>query len=151
MDKLRTMVKFQSTKFNSTVSKDYFINDGCFGDDVAIWIMQELKQKGIETDSQPAQEDFGWYFNYKMGGQEYRFVIGFQPADEGVPSSWMGWVEKKAGMLSSMFGGRSKGIQPEAVQAIHTVLSSSTDIQDIRWHFTSGFDDSEDSGTPTPF
>ena len=40
---MRTLVTFRSSAFNTTQPKDYFINPGCFGDDVAKWLMGELR------------------------------------------------------------------------------------------------------------
>jgi len=37
---VRRNVIFQSTAFNTSQPKDYFINDCCYGDDVARWLME---------------------------------------------------------------------------------------------------------------
>ena len=39
---VRTVVTFRSSAFNTTESKDYFINECCFGDDAARWIIERL-------------------------------------------------------------------------------------------------------------
>jgi hypothetical protein len=63
---MRTCVTFNSAVFNTTQTKDYFINPGCFGDDVCKWLTEEFRANGVETDKGPDQEDFGWYFNSNM-------------------------------------------------------------------------------------
>jgi hypothetical protein len=65
---------------------------------------------------------------------EHCFVIGFQPNDTAAGDRWVGWLERQTGLLGSLFGGRKRGILPEAVQAIHTGLQASADIQCITWH-----------------
>jgi hypothetical protein len=63
---IRTVVTFESTAFNMTEPKDHFINPRCFVDDVAAWLIRELRKQGIGTDEKPGQEDFGWYLNSKQ-------------------------------------------------------------------------------------
>src|SRR6266699_3216208 len=46
---VRRNVIFQSTAFNTSEPKDYFINDCCYGDDFARWIMEQLRARGIHT------------------------------------------------------------------------------------------------------
>ena len=67
--KTKTLATFKSNLFNSTETKDYFINPNCFGDDVAKWLLQELRAKGIKTDKEPGQEDFGWFFDFTLPAQ----------------------------------------------------------------------------------
>lgn len=62
----KTEVYFLSSAFNCTQPKDYFINDCCFGDDVARWLIQQLRTQGVQT-AEPGQEDFGWYFTFYVG------------------------------------------------------------------------------------
>lgn len=130
---MKTEVCFHSTSFNCTEPKDYFINDCCFGDDVARWLMAKLRAQGIQTADEPGQEDFGWYFTFTTGGAEHCFIIGFQPNDPATGDRWLGSLDRPTGFLASLFGGRKRGILPEAVQAIDTALRSSPDIRHIIW------------------
>ena len=135
---MKTEVHFRSTAFNCTEPKDYFINDCSFGDDVARWLIPQLRAQGIQTANEPDQEDFGWYLTFHAGGTEHCFVIGFQPNDTATGDQWLGWLERQTGFLGSLFGGRKRGILPEAVQAIDTALKSSPDIQRVTWHEPAG-------------
>jgi hypothetical protein len=118
---IRTVVTFESAAFNRSEHKDYFINPGCFGDDVAVWLIQELRNRKQETAATPGQEDFGWYFNFRVSGTEHSFVLGYRPGDETESGVWIGWLERSRGLI--LFGFRQRGIQPEAVRIIHEVLS----------------------------
>jgi hypothetical protein len=81
----RTVVGFRSTAFNMAEPKDYFINPCCFGDDVAKWLIAELRNEGVETDEKPSQEDFGWYLNFDVARTSHTFVIGHRPTGESEP------------------------------------------------------------------
>lgn len=131
---MKTEVHFRSTAFNCTEPKGCFINDRCFGDDLARWLIQRLRSQGIQTADSPGQEDFGWYFTFHGGGTEHCFVIGFQPNDPATGDQWLGWLELHTGFLGSLFGGRHRGILPDAIQIIDTALQSSSDIQRVTWH-----------------
>src|SRR5688572_11033788 len=131
---MQTHVTFRSTAFNCTEPKDYFINECCFGDDLARWLMRQLQSDGVKTADEPGQEDFGWYFTYEAGGIEHCFVIGFQPNDPHSGDQWLGSIERSTGLLGSIFGGRRRGISEEAIQVIDRALRSSTDIHDVTWH-----------------
>jgi hypothetical protein len=136
MAKLRTQVRFIAEGFNKTEPRDYFINACCFGDDVAKWLMGELRKKGLALDDEPGQEDFGWYFGFQVNGVPYQFIIG---SIEESPY-WLGWIERDRGFLASILGGRRRGIDPAAAQLIQEILSQSGRISDIRWWHWREFD-----------
>jgi hypothetical protein len=148
---IRTVVTFESTIFNTTEPKEYFINPGCFGDDVANWLISELRKQGLRTDEKPDQEDFGWYLNFTITRLGHTFAIGYRPTGESEQGTWIGWVERNRGFIRSLFGGRKRGIHASAVEAIHNILSSSSQIQDVRWHFQHDFDKGlEERGALSP-
>jgi hypothetical protein len=137
---IRTVVTFESTAFKLTEPKDYFINPSCFGDDVAEWLIRELRKQGIRTDEKPGQEDFGWFLNFEAAGVGHTFVIGHRPTGETEAGTWIGWLERKRGLIGSIVGGRRRGIQASAAQAIHQTLTASPVVRDVRWHFQRDFD-----------
>jgi hypothetical protein len=131
---VKTVVTFKSAVFNSSEPKDYFINPSCFGDDVARWLSEQLRNKGYQAAATPCQEDFGWYFTFLVSGIEHCFVIGHRPGDDKSHGVWIGWLERSRSFFASLFKGRQRGIQLAAVQAIHEILSNSPQIQDVHWH-----------------
>jgi len=147
---VRTLVTFESTAFNMTEPTDYFINPCCFGDDVAEWLIRELRKQGIGTDEEPGQEDFGWYLNFEASGVCHTFVVGHRPTGETEEGTWIGWLERKRGLIASILVGRGSGIQASAAQAIHQVLTGSPIIRDVRWHFQSDFDNGIERGALSP-
>ena len=125
---------FHSTAFNCTEPRDYFINECCFGDDLCRWLIQQLHAQGIQTAADPSQEDFGWYFTFTEGGTEHCFIVSFQSNDPTSGDQWIAWVERQPGFIGSLFGGRQRGIRPEAIHAISAALTSSPDIRNLSWH-----------------
>jgi hypothetical protein len=147
---IRTIVTFEGSSFNMTIAKDYFINPCCFGDDVAEWLIGELRKQGMETAEKPGQEDFGWYLNFESAGIAHTFVIGHRPHGETEEGIWIGWLERKRGLIGSILGGRRRGIQASAAQAIHQILTESPIIRDVRWHFQLDFDRGIERGAISP-
>jgi hypothetical protein len=144
--RLRTLVTFRSSKFNTSETKPHYINPGCFGDDVAEWMVERLKRNEIVVDEKIGQEDFGWFLGFQIGLEKYHFVLSHNP-----DGYWMGWIERQRSFWASLFGARKRGIQPSAATAIHSILSVSEDISDVRWHVEKDFDPlQEDLGTQTP-
>lgn len=58
-------VSFRSARFEYKEPKPYFINPNCFGEDVAGWLVTELRRVGFTVD-EPIQEDYGWGFWTKI-------------------------------------------------------------------------------------
>ncbi|HEV2330684.1 MAG TPA: hypothetical protein VGY56_18035 [Verrucomicrobiae bacterium] len=137
--KIRTVVTFENPAFNTTERREYFINECCYGDDLAHALMEQLRSRGYQTDTEPGQEDFGWYFGFRAGDKDYQFVIGHRPADESDPTVWLGWVERKVGMIGTIFGARKRGIQPAALNAMHSAISALGETRNVRWHLKDDF------------
>ena len=147
---IRTVVTFESTIFNMTKPRDYFINPCCFGDDVGEWLIRELRQQGMRTDEKPGQEDFGWYVNFDSAGIAHTFVIGHRPHGQTEEGTWIGCLERKRGLIGSILGARSHGIQASAAETIHKILSASPLVREVRWHFRRDFYSSIERGAVSP-
>lgn len=143
---MRTLVTFFSKDFNSTQPKDYFTNPGCFGDDVCHWMITEMQTAGVDVDDEPQQEDFGWYFRFRLPVGRYCFVTSCRPADTDGESLWIGWVERDCGFIASLFGQRQKKISSHAVETVDRVLARGRRITGVLWHeyekFKNGFEQS---------
>ena len=146
---MRTVATFESDKFNLSESKEYFMNEGCYGDDLGKWLIGQLRAHGIETDPEPEQEDFGWYFNYTIGGQPFSAVIGNVEGE-----SWFVVVERITGFLGSILGGRNRKVPDSGVTELHRILSSSPEVKNLQWHhwerFRRGGESAFSSGSSTP-
>jgi hypothetical protein len=113
--------------------------------------MAQLQAAEVRTDAEPGQEDFGWYFTFRPGHTAHQLVLAYRPGDKDEPGTWIGWVERDAGLVGSLFGARNRGIELAAVKAIHEALSGSDKISTVRWHQKSDFDaGNEGAGRPQP-
>src|SRR5262245_50323544 len=102
---VQPQVTFRSSRFNTSQPRAHFINPDCFGDDVATWIIGELRARSIEVDAEAGQEDFGWYVRYRVTGMAHCFVLSLMPAEDGATAQWAGWFERDAGALATLLGG----------------------------------------------
>jgi len=146
---VRTIVTFESKKFNQTEVLGYFINPRCFGDDLCKWLIKELKSQGLRCDEKPEQEDSGWFFSFWKDANQYRLISGLRPPDEKEPGLWLVWVERPPGFLGWLFGKRD--VDPTVPRQIHKLLSDSPEISNIHWHLQEDFDSGqEQSATNAP-
>jgi hypothetical protein len=130
----QTVVTFRTTAFNHTERKSYFINDGCYGDDLARWMIAELAKQGARTIGDADQEDFGWYLTFEIANSKYFFLTSYRADDISVGATWIGFIERVSSPLGRLFGRQNQNIAPEAAQAIHRVLSNAPEIHEIQWH-----------------
>jgi hypothetical protein len=141
VSKVRTVVAFRSDAFNCTEPREYFINECCFGDDVGAWLIRELRDRGVDVDAEPDQEDWGWYVTCRTDGSEYTVGIGFRPGDtENDPGEWLCFIERRVGLLGRLRGERKEDMSASLPKAIDDVLKSADHVRDVRWHFKSDFD-----------
>jgi hypothetical protein len=136
---MRTIVTFRSRAFNTSETRADYINPANYGDDLARWLIDRLALRGVTTDPAPGQEDFGWYFGFDVAGTPHCLVVGYRPGDGHEEGEWVAWLERRAGFVASLFGGRSRGIAPAAAAAVHAALSSAPEIEDVRWHEAAHF------------
>jgi hypothetical protein len=126
-----TEATFRSSAFNTSEVKPYFINPCCFGDDLAKWMIARLRDIGIQTDAEPGQEDFGWYFEFEVPAGKHCCVLGYQ--DDDPEGRWCLWLERSRGFLGSIVGKRRSGIDSAAVQALQTILGNAPEIHELEW------------------
>jgi hypothetical protein len=151
MSDVRTIVTFQSSAFNTSQPRDYFVNECCYGDDLARWLIAELRGRGVSADAEPDQEDSGWYFGFRVADADYHFVLGYRPGETNGDGQWIAWLERKLGFVKSLLGRRKHHIGADAACLLQSVLSSSPKIGNVRWHHQRDFDlGHEDEARPEP-
>jgi hypothetical protein len=136
MSKRRT-VTFRNESFNTRTSRSYFINAGCFGDDVLEWLASALTASGVKVIGKPDQEDFGWFLNFECREVNHCFVLGYRPDEP--RGLWVGSLERSRNVLGSMLGLRRVGIRQDAALLIHRLLSGMPGTTEILWHEDSDF------------
>jgi hypothetical protein len=128
---MRTAATFRSSAFNTSEVKSYFINPCCFGDDLATWMMARLRAAGVQTNDQPRQEDFGWYFEFEVPAGKHCCVLGYREGDP--EGQWRLWLERSRGFLGSILGMRKRNIDAAAVQAVQDILTKALEIRELEW------------------
>lgn len=117
---MRNAVRFKSAKFNTTEAKEYFINDICFGDDLAAFLCEKLRERGIDA-VEPWQEDWGWQFET----ENCLISVGFN-GDE-----WQIYFEPIRGIFQRLF---SEEIDiSNLTKTINQILKSEPEIHEIEW------------------
>lgn len=132
---IRNVVTFQSFAFNCSERKDYFLNHCGYGEDAALWLMDQLGQTGIQTGFQPLQKDGGWYFGLRSSEGSYHFSIRYRCSEKTETGIWIGCLENKPASPHSLFKTGPAGDPPRALAMIHRVLSESPQIRHLEWHF----------------
>lgn len=144
---LELVVTWRSSAFNTAQPQPYFINPGCYGDDAARWLIARLRAAGIDTDAEPDQEDFGWFFEFRIDNRAHCFVLSCRPEEDG-SSTWVGAIEAGGAILARI---RNRGkLDRRSFTAIHQALSCSAEISDVRWHRRPDFDAGIEHGVASP-
>jgi len=96
---------FESARFNLSEPRDYFINDCCFGDDLAKWLVERLRERCLAA-TDPDQEDWGWYFDVRLDGDAYFVGVGGLGGEHEDPNrgEWRLIVEKHRTLWQKMTG-----------------------------------------------
>jgi hypothetical protein len=141
VNEVRNRVTFATALFNATAVRDYFINDCCFGDDCAAWLIEKLKeQRDLQVDTEAIQEDWGWCLGEKVGPRSF-LVGGGLYEDDDVPNRWLVFIDSQLGSVKRMLFGQADQVEHRAVcEAIDRVLKGELEINDIRWYSKAGFE-----------
>jgi hypothetical protein len=135
---MRDHVTFLSDAFNKTEVKDNFINDDCFGEDLAEWLISCLSlPAGFVVDPEPCQEDWGWEVLLSGNGEKIFVGIGQYEIDDQL--GWMCFVKSEVPFYKSWFGVRSDVARRSICAALHHALHTNQRITQIRWHHEQDF------------
>jgi len=141
----RSLVTFTTSEF--ALSAD---NSEPLGRGLALWLVNAVKAKGCLVPGLPEQEDFGWYFDFEVGEVPHCFVLGGR-VELGGEITWIANVERRRRFLSSVFGGRKRGIRSEALVLMNEVVRSIPSVSSVAWHVESAFDRGDESqGADSP-
>jgi hypothetical protein len=129
---LRTCATFESDAFNTTVSKPEFVRPDNYGDDVVLWLAGRLRERGVPVDeSDPSQEDHGWYVTFGTDRESHDAVVVYAPTE--TASRWLLCVERSLGIFGTMFGRRTRAVLPAAVDLIESILRDAPEVRNLRW------------------
>ena len=128
---MRKEATFRTSAFNTSEVRDYFINEGCFGDDLAKWMIGRLREAGVETDDEPGQEDLAGTSSSRS--RPVRTAASWDTRRTSQKACGISGWSAAAGCWDSILGRRGHGIDEAAVRALDAVLASAAEIRDLQW------------------
>lgn len=121
---MRNAVRFKSTKYNTTEVREHFINDICFGEDLARELADGLISRGVKIYD-PWQEDWGWQF----GTEDCLISVGFDGEE------WRVDIDPNLGFLDRL---RGKAVDFSAAASnIDLIIKSDPANTGIQWFVAS--------------
>jgi hypothetical protein len=146
----RTIVTFKTDAFNTSTPLSHFLNPQSFGDDVCRAILERLRSQGVDAQGLD-QEDFGWFFCFSVNGAEHDFVIGYRPSANGEQGTWIGEVERRSSLWSTLQGRRRRDVDATAVALIDDAIHRLPSVSNVLWHDAGMFrNGNEDRGSASP-
>ena len=131
---MRCDILFDTNRFNLSEAKEYFINPGCFGDDLAAWLRTRLVEKGIPT-IEPDQEDWGWYVESTLGDNHYFIGIGGnadESSDDPNRGEWRIMIEKHRSLWDRLTGKNAMSWDEAIIAILREILQDEADFQNVR-------------------
>lgn len=129
---MRNHVSFRSARFNNKVVQPHFTNATCFGEDLAAWLLAQLRAN-TWTFSDTIQEDYGWGF---WVNGDFWVAVGIMDDSMGAETAeWLVSIEYDAGLnlKKRLFAKPDRAVQMQICQAVHKALTSASDISELRW------------------
>lgn len=132
---MKKTVTFKTALFESKEPKPHFINERCFGEDLAAWLLQRLQGAPFTFD-EPIQEDYGWGFWAQAGKDTYWTAIGI--FDESIGSDIAEWgvtVAADAGLnpFRRLFHKPKLEDLLSLCSAIDAALHAEPGIREVQW------------------
>jgi hypothetical protein len=119
--------------FETAVPGPNFINPRCFGEDFAVWIVERLKTRSIES-SKPIQEDWGWALIVPYQGSRFTLSIGVMDESIGqTPAEWRVGVsyEKPLNGFRAWFRSPPSAELSQLAGVVEEILRSEPRIQKV--------------------
>lgn len=129
---MRDHVTFLSDAFNLTEVRENFINPCCFGEDVAVWMIERLRaHPDLEVTPEPCQEDWGWEVFLSCRGRRFFIGIGQYEMDDGL--GWLCFVESRLPFYMRWFGLMDDAEKQVVCDALGVALEGHGGITAIHW------------------
>ena len=122
-----------TNRFNLSERQPHFINDTCFGEDLAAWLVEQLGKEGIPAEA-PGQEDWGWYFSATSQDEPYFFAInGDDDGHEEMPNQgeWRISIHKTRSVMDKLMGRNFFSNDDKILYVVRRILKSQPDIKII--------------------
>jgi hypothetical protein len=115
-------ILFRTDQFNLRQVGGHFINDCCFGEDLAEWLSARLRDEGNRTEK-IYQEDWGWEIRCTQNDRGYYLgVSGAREGDDSDYGEWRIMITKRRSLLEAFLGKERFHSGEPIVQGIYRVL-----------------------------
>jgi hypothetical protein len=132
---MRRYVTFRSRQFENKTPKPHFINERCFGEDLAKWLRDRLDENFRPGDL--IQEDYGWGFWTVAGGDPYWVYVGVMEESIGEETAeWLAGIAYNPGLnlMRRLFHKPKVADLRALCHALDVVLRrDATVFQDVEW------------------
>jgi hypothetical protein len=130
-------ITVETDLFEHREVKPHFINPGCFGEDFAAWLKQEISrfpELGVEL-SGPIQEDYGW--GLWASRDKDRFWIALSYVGDGpqeAPAQWVISVTSDPGLnlARRLFHKPNRQALEQLRERVRQILASNSAIKTVR-------------------
>lgn len=127
---MKTQVEFRSSKFPPYEDEEEQINPGLWGKRLAEYLVENLAEKGIETD-QIVAEDWGWYIPVR--NPEFRLALccGHQSGED---DQFLCFTDPATPVVKKFF--KKIDATPQLTRltaALQQILASDPDIKEVVW------------------
>ena len=129
----RRDILFETARFNCSEVKGHFINDCCFGEDLAAWLRSRLNACGLEA-GEPYQEDWGWEFPIKDASGSYYIGVGgnaLEDISDKNRGEWRLMISKRRSLWDRLAGKNKMAASEPIVSAILAILSGEPDFSNF--------------------
>jgi hypothetical protein len=127
-------ILFETARFNISEVKQHFINDCCFGEDLAGWLKDRLKARNMEA-KEPYQEDWGWEFSVRDSVRSYYIGVGgnaVQGAADENRGEWRLIVSKRRPLWDKLMRKNKISAQEAILSSILSILKAEPDFSNVR-------------------
>lgn len=128
---MKKNISFITDLFESKEVKPHFINNRCFGEDLAQWLIDKSMTSEFQF-GEPFQEDWGWAVLAEANGE--KFIVGFGIMDDSIGEDHADWiitVEKMRKWV--VFGSKDSPLRARLCDLIQNVLRNEAQIREVRW------------------
>jgi hypothetical protein len=127
---MKTQVEFRSNKFPPYDGEEEKINPGLWGQRLAEYLQQRLRNEGIET-GEIYSEDWGWAVPIKNDSFPVWIGCGHQDGD---PDQFLCFVEPAKPVIRKLFKKiDTTEMVGRVVAALDKILTSDSEIHDVQW------------------
>jgi hypothetical protein len=127
-------ILFETNRFNVSEVKRHFINPCCFGEDLADWLRQKLRERDVSAET-PGQEDWGWYVFAQRDSQRYFLGIAGYARAGAIGKNdgeWRIMVEKKVSAWEKVRGANKLTEDDPILVILDSILRERADIHNFR-------------------